>query len=76
MTTYWDDKTGVRRLISEQAGITESHLSNVLHRKTGVSAKMAVRLAQISAGLGHPIPREDWVFNKTTTHPAFFTEGR
>ena len=71
MEGFW--KPGERREISELSGISLQHLSEILHRKRSVGKHRARMLEDITTiVLGKPIPLEDWIFNSSTTHPAFF----
>ena len=59
--------------ISKLTEITMPQLSQILHRKRGVSAERALILEQASLDvLPTAIPMYAWLFNKGTRHPAFF----
>lgn len=70
--TFW--KPGQRAQIAKHAGIKLQHLSEILHRKRGVSQMRSVQLQKASSiVLGERmIPWTEWVCNKVTAHPAFF----
>lgn len=62
--------------VARLAGMAPSHLSAVLHRRRSVTKERAVELEAASKEvLGFPIPLRDWLFNRYTTHPAFFGKG-
>lgn len=70
---YW--KHGQRRRIAELADISDAHLSDVLHRRRGVSLDVAKRLEAASGEvLGVRIPWETWMCNKQSNHPCL--EGK
>ena len=67
---YW--KRGQRAEVARAAGISRFNLSDILHRRKGVSPARAIKLEEASeAILGEAIPRIAWVYNRTTKHPAF-----
>jgi len=73
-SSFW--KHGQQADIATQAHITASHLSDILHRRRGVSVERAKRLEKVSGKvLGTKIPWEIWVQNKITQHPAFIGEA-
>ena len=72
--SFW--KEGQKQKLAKATGIPFPHLSEILHRRRGVSGKRAKMLELVSGKiLGHPIPLLDWLFNKETTHPAFSKKG-
>ena len=71
--TYWKPKQ--KSKIAKLAKIQPHHLSEILHRKRGVGKDNAKALQQASKYvLGYAIPLEEWLFNNTTKHPAFYGE--
>ena len=68
---YWKPK--IRAELAEIAGISQSNLSEILHRKRGVSFDRADFLAQICEEyFSLNIPLLAWLKNKTTKHKAFY----
>jgi len=64
---------GEKKRIADLLRIHPVSLTEVLHRKRGVSigrAKLLERASKVV--LGHAIPFNDWLLNSTTTHPAFY----
>lgn len=73
-TIFW--KKGQQAKLAKEANIHLSHLSVILSRIRGVSPKRAVLLEEASIKvLGEKIPKEEWVFNRTSNHPAFKNVG-
>lgn len=71
--SFW--KHGQQTEIAMLAHISTAHLSDILHRRRGVSVERARRLERTSGKiLGTRIPWEVWVTNKFTKHPAFMGE--
>ena len=73
---YW--KRGEMKAFAEAAGIRPSHLSEILHRRRGVSIMRAVHLAALSEdmfGFDRAIGMHCWAFNTRTSHKAFFGTG-
>ena len=65
-------KRGEKATLAREAGIKFSNLSGILSRKRKVSKEMAIHLAMISERvLEEQIPWDDWLFNQTSSHPAF-----
>lgn len=64
---YW--KTKQRSEIAARAGIPRSNLSDILHRRRGVSLDLAHKLEAATDG---NIPWTTWIKNKSTQHPGFF----
>ena len=67
---YW--KHGQQAEIAVLAHVSAAHLSDILHRRRGVSVERAHRLEDASRKvLAVRIPWEVWINNKITEHPAF-----
>lgn len=72
-SSFW--KHGQQAEIALQAHISPTHLSDILHRRRGVSVERAHRLEAASEKiLGLRIPWEIWACNYKTNHPAFVGE--
>lgn len=55
------------------AGMRTTALCDILHRRRGVSKKLALDLEALAGKmLRRRISACAWVFNETTAHPAFF----
>lgn len=68
---FW--KRGQRSELADLADIRRSHLSDILHRRKEAGKAQAIMLEKMSGiVLGYPIPFKDWLFSKSTKHPAFF----
>jgi len=73
---FWD--SGEKGRLAEAAGIRPDRLSNILHRREGCSWRYAEMLESASRtvlGDDRSIPAADWVWNRTTEHPAFGEGG-
>lgn len=71
MDKFW--KHGQILKLAELAEIKQTNLSEILHRKRGVSKYRAILLEKTSKKvLGFSIPFYDWIFNKVSNHPCFF----
>jgi len=70
---YWDRNK--RSELAEEAGISRKDLSEILHRKRGVSVRRAIMLSDAAEVLGLDIPLLDWLKNRTTKHPAFLGDS-
>jgi len=69
-SNFW--KHGQQAEVALQARISSQHLSDILHRRRGVSVERAQRLEKASRKvLGVRIPWEIWICNKQSNHPAF-----
>jgi len=67
---YWTYRQ--KTLLARAAGLSASYLSDVLHRRKGVSWARAKVLEESSRDiLGYEIPARAWMENRTTHHPAF-----
>lgn len=65
--------TGQKGALAEAAGLSPSHLSDILHRRRGVSLTRARKLEDASEDvLGYAIPAIAWLDNRNTSHPAFY----
>jgi transcriptional regulator with XRE-family HTH domain len=64
-------KRGEKAELAAKAGISKSHLSNILARRTRAKAELALTLAKVCREMGVPITREDWAFNKETENSFF-----
>ena len=67
---FWS--VGERAKIARMAGMKPHHLCEVLYRRRTVSKDRAKLLEAASTKLGCTVPFEDWLFNVSTRHPAFF----
>lgn len=70
---YWE--FGERAAFAEAAGISRQQLSDILHRRRGVSVARARKFALITLKLfGHSylVTWIHWVENRTSEHSAFF----
>ncbi|MCA9404494.1 MAG: hypothetical protein KC897_11970 [Candidatus Omnitrophica bacterium] len=69
--SFW--KRGQLKELSDQAGVSQPALSDIIHRRRGVGRDRALRLEAASERvLGYAIPVKDWLMNKITRHPAFY----
>lgn len=59
-------------MLAEIAGISSGNLSEILHRKRGVSPGHAHLLHTASVRLGREVPWNEWIQNRTSQHKAFF----
>lgn len=70
MTQFW--QRGELTKLAAVVGIRLNHLSEILHRKRGVSVTRALALERASRKVfGYPIPWNEWLLNKESDHPAF-----
>ncbi len=70
---WWSYKD--KKLFADTAGINQTLLSNILHRKIGVSTKRAKVYESICLDvLGKTIPWTAWACNRDTKHPGFYGE--
>ena len=67
---YWEP--GEKAELARIAGVPREVLSRVLHRKTGFSKIASFRYEEAARLMGLNIPYFDWLFSKTSTHPAFY----
>lgn len=71
MRDYWE--RGQKTCLAREAGISFSHLQEILMRKRGVGRDRALELEKASAEiLNRAIPFRDWLFNTTSEHRAFY----
>ena len=64
-----------RTLLAEYMCMPSSNLSEILHRKRTVSKEKAMQLEHTTEQLlCKNIPWHEWIFNKESSHPAFFGE--
>lgn len=70
MSEFW--KKGLKSRLSERSGVSGAVISRVLHRKEGVGRYAAIKLERIAKELGLDIPLMAWLYNRTTSHPAFY----
>ena len=71
MTQFW--QRGELTKLAVLVGIRLNHLSEILHRKRGVSVTRALALERASKKvLGYPVPWSEWLLNKDSSHPAFY----
>ena len=71
MELFWRDND--KTMLADALDIPLSNLSEILHRKRGVSRDRARELEKASQKvLGFIIPWTEWISNQTTTHPAFY----
>lgn len=70
--SFW--QRGQMARVAEEAGVSYSYLSDVLHRRRSVGKEKAIELAEASSRvLGYAlISWEEWLFSTTSNHPAFF----
>lgn len=64
-------KRGEKAELAFRAGISKSHLSNMLARRSRANPGLAVRLAEVCVDMRLPIPKEAWVFTKETENEFF-----
>jgi transcriptional regulator with XRE-family HTH domain len=69
---FW--KRGQRSELARLSKNSRCTLSNILYRRIEISKDKALRLAKASEAMGLNISILDWLYNKTTKHPAFFDE--
>lgn len=68
---FW--KKGIRAELASRADISQSNLSEILHRTRGVSIERAELLSDLCENyLGVSVPPLAWVRNRKTLHKAFF----
>jgi transcriptional regulator with XRE-family HTH domain len=58
-------------MLCRETGISASHMSDILHRRRGVSKERAEALEAACDRLGWEVPFRAWLFSRTTDHPAF-----
>ena len=69
-TSFW--RKGQRAKLAKLTGIDLPNLLHILAGRVGVSPARALLLEAASKEvLGTAIPKEAWIFNGTTDHPAF-----
>ena len=72
MTNYNYWKRGEKALLARKSGLSPSHLSDILHKRKGVSPTRALQLERLcKRHFKKTIPFKAWVFNKTSNHAAF-----
>ena len=64
-------KRGEKAKLASRVGISKSHLSNMLARRTQANPGLAVRLAEVCVDMRLPIPKEARVFTKETENEFF-----
>ena len=71
-------KRGEMAALARKAGIKPQNLSDILHRRRGVSGDMAQRLEAASVAVlkWRRIPALEWILNESSQHPAFFNKKR
>ena len=77
MSGYW--QKGEMQTLATAAGIPLNNLSDILHRRRGVSWSRALLLEQLTLDIfGHDyrVDCRDWAGNRTSRHPAFFGPPR
>jgi DNA-binding transcriptional regulator YdaS (Cro superfamily) len=57
--------------LAHLSGVSDSHLSQIISRRLGVSAKNALKLTKACETLKIPITLRDWLESKTTPNPYF-----
>ncbi len=67
---FW--KHGDIKRLAIQAGMAMPTLSQIIHRKVGISSQRARVLESCCRDLGLDIPWKEWMLNHTSSHPAFF----
>lgn len=68
---YW--KRGEMAKLARALRMKPPNLSEILHRKRGVSKHKAITLAaRAEVFVGKKIHVTEWLFNDTTKHSAFF----
>ena len=69
---YW--RRGVQALVARRAGISPQRLSDILHRRRGVTVATAKRLGRATDDLVREarVPWIVWLENRETSHPAFY----
>ena len=75
--SFW--KRGQRARLARLMGMSEQNLSEILHRRRGVSPQKAAMLekcSEIVLTRKFKISHVVWLFNKETKHPAFFQKPR
>ena len=58
---------GVLRATAIKAGISQAHLSNIVHRRERATPRLALKLVRVTG-----VPACEWVVSRTSTHRAFF----
>ena len=72
---FWQQ--GEKIAFARFVGISKTYLSDILHRRRGVSPKRAAQFAMASKivlGEDKEIHWKEWLFNRASTHPAFYGE--
>jgi len=67
--SFW--KRGQFSEIVGLTGISKSHLSDIFHRRRGVSWERAIAISTAAWRCGLDIPTAALANNRTTRHPAF-----
>jgi hypothetical protein len=71
---YW--RSGERARLAKEMNIEQSHLSQIINRKRGVSKHRALILEYFCKKLFRKkVPMKEWLFNKESLHPAFIGES-
>ena len=71
---------GAQTKLAQACGVSAQQINDLLHRRANCSPAFGHRLFVASVKLVHKrvinyaVSPQDWVFNKESTHPAFFGE--
>lgn len=68
-------KRGQKAELARRAGISRSHLVNILARRSRAKAELAEKLAEACKAMRLKIKREDWVFSQETDNQYFKAVG-
>jgi len=72
---YW--KHGELSKLAHRAGVSNSYLSDILHRRINVSVASARKFSYMAfTYTAKDIAVMEWLDSKTTRHPAFFGQPK
>jgi len=66
---FWQH--GLKQMVCEVAGLRKAYFCDVLNRRRKVSEERARLLESSCSSLGIDIPKDVWLSNMVTKHPAF-----
>lgn len=72
---FW--KEGQKALFARMTGVSLSCMSDILHRRRGLSPERALEFEDKGKLLLDPAPSyKDWMLNRYSKHPAFFGKSK
>jgi len=73
---FW--QRGQQSAVADICNISPQYFNDILHRRRGVSLLVAERLQRaVTRVMGYPLVSwEEWLRNRTSTHPAFFGDPK